>query len=142
MESFPLNDNGLPVEAFDADDSSEVELLKMKSVKLTPEELCIKDKINELFKDLNQYIQTNNYENDACMKTLCDDLSIVYNKIGGEHDNTYALSRHSTQGDEQSYNTSSPFIKPPKLKRYNHCAHIIKPLDEFFNNNTGENDDI
>ena len=105
------------------------------------EELCIKDKIKELFNHLKQYIQNNNYENDAFMKTLCDDLSIVYNTIGGEHGNTYAISRHSAQGGQQSYNTSSPYIKPPKLKRYNHSAHILNPLVESFNNNSVENND-
>lgn len=101
------------------------------------EELCIKDKIKLLFNQLKQYIQNNNYENDAFMKTLCDDLSIVYNTIGDYHGNAYAISRHSAQGGQQSYNTSSPFIKPPKLKRYNHRAHILGPYDSF-NNNAGE----
>lgn len=87
-------------------------------------ELSIKSKIKELFKQLKRFIQDNDYENDAFMKTLCDDLSIVYNTIGGEYGNTYAISRHSAQCGQQSYNTSSPFIKPPKLKRYDQFAHM------------------
>ena len=102
-------------------------------------ELCIKDKIKLLFNQLKRFIQDNDYENDAFLKTLCDDLSIVYNTIEDYHGNAYAISRHSAQGGQQSYNTSSPFIKPPKLKRYNHRSHILVPIDDSFNNNLDEN---
>jgi len=88
------------------------------------EKVSIRNKIKSLFKIITEYIKKNNYQDDAFMKTLCDDLSIVYNTIGMEYGNTYAISRHSAQGAQQSYNITTPYIKPPKLKRYDHFAHI------------------
>lgn len=130
MESFQFNKSNLciqsnntelPVKVFDADNSNDFGIIKTMSVKLTPEELCIKEKINDLLKDLNQYTQNNNYENDTSVKILCDNLSIVYNKFGGNH------------GNIQSYNNYIPIIRPPKLKRYDYRAHILVPLEESYN---------
>ena len=92
------------------------------------EKVSIQKNTKILFKIITEYIIKNHYEDDAFMKTLCDDLSIVYNTIGMEYGNTYAISRHSAQGAQQSYNITPyiepPHIKPPKLKRYDHFAHI------------------
>ena len=92
-------------------------------------ELSIKSKIKELFKQLKRFIQKNDCENDAFMKTLCDDLSIVYNTIGIEYGNTYAISRHSAQGSQQSYNITTPLIKPPKLKKNNYFTDTVHVFD-------------
>lgn len=88
------------------------------------EKVSTKKNIKSLFKIITEYIQKNHYEDDTFIKTLCDDLSIVYNTIGMEDGNTYAISRHSAQGAQQSYNITTPYIKPPKLKRNDHFAHI------------------
>jgi Mg-chelatase subunit ChlD len=99
------------------------------------EKVSVKNNIKSLFKIITEYIQKNHYEDDAFMKTLCDDLSIVYNTIGMEYGNTYAISRHSAQGGQQSYNITTPLIKPPKLKRYDHLTHMLHVIDDIDNTN-------
>lgn len=103
------------------------------------ETVIVKNEIKSIFKIITEYIQTNNYQDDVFMKTLCDDLSIVYNTISMEYGNIYAISRHSAQGAQQSYNITTPYINPPKLKRYDRFNHIRNLVGHNDNNVSANN---
>jgi len=68
----------------------------------------VKKELKSFFDLLVQYTKTNNLENDAFIKMLCDDIYITYKILGTNYANMFTCSRQITQGRQYIY-TCSPF---------------------------------
>jgi len=116
-----------------------------------------KIELKTIFRKMRRYMRLNNLMEDPFMKLLCDDISVTYKTMDTQHGTMFAMARHSSQGRQQTYNTSSSHstddndfsksihkpnsnqhknvtfqnysnIKIPTLKRLNSSIGIGKPL--------------
>lgn len=112
-------------------------LFKSTHIVTYAEELELQIEIKNVFGTINDYIKTHPDENNSFIRTLRDDLSIVYKTIQTVELSPHILSRFSTQGGQQSYNTTIEsetsscnsaffeYITPPKLSRHKNHAFDI-----------------
>jgi hypothetical protein len=95
------------------------------------EEELLKEELNTFLNSMNEYMQLHNFEQDNFMQMLYNDININYKLIGKRKACLYSCSRHSSQGEQTSYNLNlfeensnselltSPYITPTMLETWN-----------------------
>jgi len=59
--------------------------------------------------EMNEYIKTNNLSDDKLMRSLCEDIVVIYRTVGTEHGFMYSCSRQTSQGAQRlTTNTDVP----------------------------------
>ena len=86
-----------------------------------------KQELRDVFRQMRQYMRQNGLLDDPFMKTLCDDLFVVYSTMGRKYGLMYSVARQTSQGRQQTYNISTPvhidsrvdtlFAPPPPILR-------------------------
>lgn len=82
-----------------------------------------KKDVKEFLKFMMEYMKKYNKINDKFMKLLCDDIYVIYRKIGKSDSNMWINSRQSSQGRQQTYSVipnrvdEIQNVQPPRLKR-------------------------
>ena len=66
-----------------------------------------KKKLRNTFRVIRKYMRINNLQEDGLLNMLCDDISIMYRTFGSCYGQLYAVSRHTSQGRQRTYNTNS-----------------------------------
>lgn len=84
----------------------------------------IKTQLNDLYKEIKQYMDTSNLggEYGPFLKQLCDDIYITYRFLGTRNGAMYTLARYTSQGRQQSHSAT------PR------CAEIgrrFSPLNDY-----------
>jgi len=81
-------------------------LYKAKESKHRDDNKIVKREMNEFFKNMREYMKTNNLVDDKFMKNLCDDICITYRTIGTHLGAMYNISRLTTQSRQQTYSAT------------------------------------
>ena len=81
-------------------------LYKAKESKNRDDNKIVKREMNEFFKNMREYMKTNNLVDDKFMKNLCDDICITYRTIGTHLGAMYNISRLTTQSRQQTYSAT------------------------------------
>jgi von Willebrand factor type A domain len=99
------------------------------------EKITFKKHLRDLFRNIRKYMRENNMQENGLLKMLCDDIVIMYRSLSNRYGNMFVLARHTTQGRQQTYNTTptsysgiDPFIqfdgvvpptpmRPPRMTR-------------------------
>jgi uncharacterized protein YegL len=86
-----------------------------------------KKELRNVFRQMRQYMRQNELLEDPFMKTLCDDLVVVYSTMDRKYGLMYSVARQTSQGRQQTYNISTPvrvdsrsdtlFPPPPPILR-------------------------
>jgi hypothetical protein len=86
-----------------------------------------KQELRNVFRQMRHYMRQNGLLEDPFMKTLCDDLFVVYSTMGRKYGLMYSVARQTSQGRQQTYNISTPvhidsrvdtlFAPPPPILR-------------------------
>jgi uncharacterized protein YegL len=100
-----------------------------------------KKSLKNVFRIIRKYMRINNLEDDGLLNMLCDDIHIMYRTVGSHYGELYAVSRHTSQGRQRTYNTNSlksngveddfdnlisrKFPQTPKLSRSMSIPHHI-----------------
>jgi hypothetical protein len=79
----------------------------------------MKRKLKDFHTLLLNYIQENQLETDAFLKTLCDDIYIAHKTAGTPFASMFTTARQTSQGRQQTYNCSA--------------LDTIKPISQFTN---------
>lgn len=82
-----------------------------------------KKNLADLFRNMRKYIRETGLSDDCFMKTLCDDISILYNSMGTNNGLMFAMSRQGSQGRQAAYT-------PGRIPRHN--ARVITPPSSPF----------
>jgi hypothetical protein len=84
----------------------------------------IKTQLNDLYKEIKQYMDTSNLggEFGPFLKQLCDDIYITYRFLGTEHGAMYTLARYTSQGRQQSHSATP---------RQSEIGHHFSPLNDY-----------
>jgi hypothetical protein len=77
--------------------------------------LISKKEIRALFRSLREYMREKSLTQDPFLKTLCDDLFVMYSTMDQKYGLMYTVARQTSQGRQQTYNISSP---PPLAPAY------------------------
>jgi hypothetical protein len=77
----------------------------------------IKTQLNDLYKEIKQYINTSNLggKYTLFLKQLCDDIYITYRFLGTQQGAMYTLARYTSQGRQQSHSAT------PRQSEIGHC---------------------
>lgn len=74
-----------------------------------------KKDLADLFRNMRKYIREKGLSADGFMKTLCDDIDILYKSIGAGDGLMFAMSRQASQGRQNTYT-------PGRIQRCNAMA--------------------
>jgi hypothetical protein len=66
----------------------------------------LKNKMNNLFKEIKMFMKNNSLNSDTFMNNLCDDIYISYKTFGTKYSSMYTCSRQISQGNQRSYTVS------------------------------------
>lgn len=79
----------------------------------------VKKELKELLTEMNDYMKKNEMMDDRIMKSLCDDVVVIYRTIGTTHGFMYSCSRQTSQGAQRlTSNSNTPMsAKPYKPSR-------------------------
>ena len=101
-----------------------------------------KKELRNVFRQMRQYMRQNGLLDDPFMKTLCDDLVVVYSTMDRKYGLMYSVARQTSQGRQQTYNISTPvrvdsrsdtlFPPPPILRRLK--TESQQPDTEYIDN--------
>jgi Mg-chelatase subunit ChlD len=83
----------------------------------------LKEKINEFYKTMINYMKDKNLESHPIMKMLCDDIYIAYKTTGTPLGRMYTCARQTSNGRQQIYMCSSSSILDLDIDNINY-----KPL--------------
>jgi uncharacterized protein YegL len=110
-------------------------LYKAKESKNKDDNKIVKRELNAFFKNMREYMKTNDLESDKFMKNLCDDICITYRTIGTHLGIMYNISRLTTQSRQQTYSAT------PKSNNNRQLSHDneSQPDDLLINTNDGYN---
>ena len=105
-------------------------LYKAKESKHRDDNKIVKRELNVFFKNIREYMNTNDLQDDKFMKNLCDDICIVYRTIGTHLGAMYNISRLTTQSRQQTYSAT------PKRNNSRQASHDIEsqPDDDLMIN--------
>ena len=92
-------------------------LYKAKESKNKDDNKIVKLEMNAFFKNMREYVKTNNLVDDKFMKNLCDDICITYRTIGTHLGAMYNISRLTTQSRQQTYSAT------PKSSNSRNSSH-------------------
>ena len=81
-------------------------LYKAKESKNKDDNKIVKRELNAFFKNMHEYMKTNELVDDKFMKNLCDDICITYRTIGTHLGIMYNMSRLTTQSRQQTYSAT------------------------------------
>mgnify|MGYP000864608529 CR=1 FL=1 len=122
-------------------------LFKAKANLNAVQKIDLKTKIRELFDKMIYYNKFEQHDASQMIKTLLSDLSIVYNALDCNNLSPFVMSRYSSQGGQNSYNTTFDNddhdeilmndISPPILRRSsNYIDHDSDDSDDYDRINT------
>jgi hypothetical protein len=66
-----------------------------------------KKELKEFFREMRLYMRETNRMDDALMRTLCDDISIVYNTLGKRDGLMFTMARQSSHGKQKVFTPTS-----------------------------------
>lgn len=109
-------------------------LYKAKESKNKDDIKIVKHEMNTFFKNMREYMKTNDLVDDKFMKNLCDDICITYRTIGTHLGAMYNISRLTTQSRQQTYSAT------PKSNNSRQASddNESQPLDDDFMINTND----
>lgn len=81
-------------------------LYKAKESKNKDDIKIVKREMNAFFKNMREYMKTNDLADDKFMKNLCDDICITYRTIGTHLGAMYNIARLTTQSRQQTYSAT------------------------------------
>ena len=110
-------------------------LYKAKESKNKDDIKIVKREMNTFFKNMREYMKTNDLEDDKFMKNLCDDICITYRTIGTHLGIMYNISRLTTQSRQQTYSATPKSNNNRQLSDDNES----QPDDLLINTNDGYN---
>jgi hypothetical protein len=107
---------------------------KVKESKNRDDNKILKLEMNTFFKNMREYMKTNDLESDKFMKNLCDDICITYRTIGTHLGAMYNISRLTTQSRQQTYSAT------PKSSNSRQASddNESQPFDDDFMINTND----
>jgi von Willebrand factor type A domain len=70
--------------------------------------LVSKKEIRLVFRSLREYMREKEMTQDPFLKTLCDDLFVMYSTMDQKYGLMYSVARQTSQGRQQTYNISTP----------------------------------
>lgn len=74
----------------------------------------VKKELKELLTEMNEYMKKNAMMDDQIMKSLCDDVVVIYRTIGTTHGFMYSCSRQTSQGAQRlTSNSNTPMSAKP-----------------------------
>lgn len=98
-----------------------------------------KKELRDVFRQMREYMRQSGLLDDPFMKTLCDDLFVVYSTMDRKYGLMYSVARQTSQGRQQTYNISTPVhadisfpTPPPILRRLNTASR--QPDTEYIDN--------
>lgn len=96
--------------------------------------LTLKKKLKQFHTLLLNFIKENHLENDAFLKTLCDDIYIAHKTAGTQFASMFTAARQTTQGRQQAYNcTTIDDLDEPKLNPQGNLRRLnrnVQPDDD------------
>ena len=110
-------------------------LYKAKESKNKDDIKIVKREMNTFFKNMREYMKTNDLGSDKFMKNLCDDICITYRTIGTHLGIMYNISRLTTQSRQQTYSATPKSNNNRQLSDDNES----QPDDLLINTNDGYN---
>jgi uncharacterized protein YegL len=88
------------------------------------EKRTFKKELKEFFREMRVYMRETNRMNDTLMRTLCDDVSIVYNTLGKRDGLMFTMARQSSHGKQKIFTPTSSSNRNQTIFRTN-------AMDEF-----------